>query len=73
MTDSGPRLEAALRTIVREIESAVKRNAKRGTTANVADDGSVAGAIEEFVREIRDAIREEVHGAAKARERDKQR
>jgi hypothetical protein len=72
MADSGPRLEAALRTIVREIEVAVKRIAKRGTAANVADDGSVAGAIEEFVREIRDAIREEVHGAEE-REHDRKR
>jgi hypothetical protein len=73
MADSGPRLEAALKTIVREVESAVKRIAKRGSGANVADDGSVAGAIEEFVREIRDAIRDEVHGATREREHDNQR
>lgn len=70
MADSGPRLEAAVKTIVREIESAVKRIAKRGTSANVADDGSVAGAIEEFVREVRDAIRDEVHRAEREREHD---
>ena len=72
MADSGPRLEAALRKIILEAEGAAKLIVHRGSGGSVADDGNVAGAIEAFVREIRDAIRDEVHGAERARERDRQ-
>ncbi len=71
MPDSGPKLEAALVKIVREIEGAVKLIARRQSGDNVADDGNVAGAIEAFVREIRDAIRNEVHAVERERERDR--
>jgi hypothetical protein len=72
VADSGPRLEAALVKIIKELEGAARLIARRASNDLVSDDGNVAGAIEAFVREIRDAIREEVHAAEKAKERDRQ-